>query len=294
MSETAQITFTCPNAGCGKKLRVGVGLAGKVVPCPACKSKLKIPDPDSDLWSKVASESGFPEGVPREAASSLGVRFRLIPAGEFIMGSDREREIEKPTHRIRITKAFYMGVTPVTNEQYEELMGKSPSLTPGARNPVEQVKWIDTQRFCSRLSEKEKRIYRLPTEAEWEYACRAGTTSDFYFGDDEDDIGKHAWYVRNSDEHPHEVGLKPPNPWGLYDMLGNVWEWCNDWFSTTYYAESPTDDPPGPPKQTERVLRGGSYINRVESCKCATRSSGAPTKHIRANGGFRIVMEIPR
>ena len=152
----------------------------------------------------------------------------------------------------------------VTQEQYERVMGKNPSRFKGPQLPVERVSWKAAVSFCTKLSafpeeQAAGRTYRLPTEAEWEYACRAGSTTDFCFGDAEWGLDDYAWYEDNSDHRTHPVGQKRPNAWGLYDMHGNVWEWCADWHDEAYYEASPVDDPQGPATGVDRVGRGGSW-----------------------------------
>jgi formylglycine-generating enzyme required for sulfatase activity len=199
--------------------------------------------------------------------------------------SDKGRQVsdEKPQHRVRITKPFYLGKYLVTQEQWEAVMGNNPSHFKGPKNPVEQVSWDDCQQFL-RQAQREVGVrggkFQLPTEAQWEYACRAGSTTRYCFGDDESGLGEYAWYDKNSGNKTHPVGEKKPNAWGLYDMHGNVWEWCQDWYDGGYYANSPTDDPTGP--GSNRVLRGGSWFARrvlpVGVAVTGTRpSTGTPT-----------------
>ncbi len=202
----------------------------------------------------------------------------LIPAGEFMMGSpDSDKEaypFEKPQHRVRITKPFYLGKYLVTQEQWEAVMGNNPSQFKGPKNPVEQVSWDDCQKFLGKLNAKSAAgagKFQLPSEAQWEYACRAGSKTKYYFGDDETRLGDYAWYDANSGDKTHPVGDKKPNAWGLYDMHGNVWEWCQDWWKDEYYKESPVDDPTGAATGSYRVNRGGGWNYPAWYCRSAYR-----------------------
>lgn len=201
--------------------------------------------------------------VAEKITNSIGMELKLISAGSFMMGADEgdedSAEDETPLHRVEISKPFYVGVYEVTQEQYEAVMGENPSHFSGGRRPVESVSWHDAKEFCRRLSEKEGVKYRLPTEAEWEYAARAGTSMRYYWGNNVD--GRYAWYDGNSGEKAHEVGLKLPNPWGLYDISGNVWEWCEDWYERDYYSRSPLSDPLNLTTGDSCVARGGSWKN---------------------------------
>jgi len=237
---------------------------------------------------------------PREVAMGSAKSDRPVPQGkialiqpaEFLMGSADSDAAgwhnEKPQHRVTITKPFYLGTTEVTQEQYEQIMGENPSHYGGdPQRPVESVSWDDAQEFCRRLSEKEGETYRLPTEAQWEYACRAGSTTKWYFGDDESQLADYAWYKVNSYLMPHSVARKKPNAWGLYDMHGNVWEWCDDWFETFYYGNSPNTDPTGPASGETRVYRGGCWNHEATYCRSAFRGNswtGERALHL----GFRV------
>ncbi|MFH1422540.1 MAG: SUMF1/EgtB/PvdO family nonheme iron enzyme, partial [Planctomycetota bacterium] len=209
--------------------------------------------------------------------NSIGMQFKLIPAGSFVMGSpDSDMSgangDEKPQHTVNITRSFYIGIYEVTQAQWREVMGNNPSYFSGDNLPVECVSWDDVQGFITALNNREGvTYYRLPTEAEWEYACRAGSTTRYCFGDDTGLLGDYAWYWSNSGNTTHPVGTKLPNAWGLYDMHGNVWEWCNDWYGETYYTSSPANDPQGPASGQYRVLRGGCWSNFVNSCRSAVR-----------------------
>ena len=231
----------------------------------------------------------------KELAIDLGggvkLEMVLIPAGEFLMGSpdsdNNARSNEKPQHRVRITKPFCVGKYLVTQEQWEAVMGNNPSLgVKGPKNPVETVTWNDCQKFLEKLNTKigtQRGKFVLPTEAQWEYACRAGSTAHYCFGDDEARLGEYAWYSDNSGRETHPVGEKKPNAWGLYDIHGNVWEWCQDWYDGGYYAKSPADDPTGPAAGSiadhvgpNRVIRGGSRHLDGGDCRSASRINGAP------------------
>jgi formylglycine-generating enzyme required for sulfatase activity len=212
-------------------------------------------------------------GTPGETTNSIGMKLKLIPAGTFTMSEGGE------AHKVTLTKPFELGVYEVTQEQYEQVMGSKPSKFKGPQNPVEQVSWTDAVEFCRMLSElpAEKKagyVYRLPTEAEWEYACRAGTTTKYSFGDSESELGDYAWYDENSRKTTHPVGGKKPNPWGLYDMYGNVYEWCQDWYGD--YPSGSTTDPTGAASGSFRVLRGGCWNFFSDYCHSAFRFSYAP------------------
>jgi len=245
-------------------------------------------------------EAALPEPLP-VTTNSIGMKLVLIPAGEFMMGSAELARAsgrsgagaagvrdEYAYHRVRITRPFYLGVTQVTQEQYERVMGVNPSRVKGdGQRPVEMVSWDDAVEFCRRLSRQEGKEYRLPTEAEWEYACRAGSTSRFCFGDDAVRLAEYAWYDDNSGDTTHPVGQKKPNAWGLYDVHGNVWEWCADWHQSGYYGQSPADDPAGPASGAGRVLRGGSCRDHPGALGSAARRCGAPGDRYR-HYGFRV------
>jgi formylglycine-generating enzyme required for sulfatase activity len=239
-----------------------------------------------------------PPASPSPIANSIGMKLALIPAGAFPMGStDSDPDAlsdEKPQHRVRITQPFYLGVTEVTQGQYQAVMSENPSQFKGSDDlPVEQVSWLDAVRFCNKLSDREGRNpyyridgntvalaggdgYRLPTEAEWEYACRAGTTTRFSFGDDEKELGRFAWYDANSNRRTHPVGERQPNAFGLYDMHGNVWEWCWDGYDSAYYKQSPANDPQGPGLAAYRVYRGGGWSLWPRYARSAHRNGNNP------------------
>jgi len=184
-----------------------------------------------------------------------------------------------------------MGVTEVTQAQYEAVMGTNPSNHKGATNPVESLSWDDAAEFCRGLSGKTRKTFRLPTEAEWEYACRAGSKTRFSFGDSESALGDYAWHKGNCGGKTQPVAQKKPNAWGLYDMHGNVWEWCADWLGS--YPTGPSTDPQGPTSGRLRVLRGGAWANGGPGYfRCASRLNLAPA--VRVNDvGFRCAMTLP-
>jgi formylglycine-generating enzyme required for sulfatase activity len=264
----------------------------------------------------------------KQLANSIGMEFVLIPAGEFMMGAAPE-EIEwaqaetkkkpklswaldriaaaKPQHQVRISRPFYLGVYEVTQSEYERVMqtnpsefsakGKEAAKVAGqdtSRHPVEKVRWVDAAQFCQRLSalpqeQAARRMYRLPTEAEWEYAARAGSTTKWLFGDDPAALGEYAWFSGNWEGKTHPVGQKKPSPWGLYDVYGNVLEFCLDWYGQDYYEQSARIDPTGPTAGTVRVARGGAAPNPLQFCRSAFRNIGAPTDR-GAFYGFRVVL----
>ena len=281
-------------------------------------------------------------GMPVEITNSIGMRLVLIPPGEYGMGSPKEvieDEMltpgtedwwyksalpgEGPLHRVQITKPFYLGEQAVTQEEYQRVMGTNPSDYSATghhkdevrgqdtkRLPVENVSWDHAAEFGRKLSEmpEEKalrRIYRLPSEAQWEYACRAGTTGRWYFSpasavrtpreekkNEEKMLSDYGWFDGNSGGRTHAVGRKQPSPWGLYDMYGNVWQWCQDWYDQEYYAELPADDPAGPLVGLNRVCRGGNCRDSARGCRSAVRNS-IPQGHESFGVGFRVSVPLP-
>ncbi len=226
--------------------------------------------------------------------NSIGMKLAYVPAGSFEMGSafdDPKHQYDEHPHTVRITRSFRIGIHEVTQSQWKAVMGEGRSSFAGDDLPVDSVSWKDAVTFCERLSEKEGRTYRLPTEAEWECACRAGVSGDL---PDQGRLGDFAWYDRNSQETTHPVAKKLPNPWGIFDMLGNVSEWCLD----RYAAEYPRQESVGPggpgdsqvPARDIRVVRGGSYDSFPDSCRCAARNSSPPS-YQQKETGFRVVLE---
>ncbi len=200
------------------------------------------------------------------------MEFVYLPGGCYQMGSENGFHFERPVHEVCVD-AFYIARYEVTQRQWKEIMGSNPSKFQGEDHPVDRVSWLDASAFIEKLNERESdTLYRLPTEAEWEYAARAGTTTEYYWGDEVDN--DYVWYYGTSEFQTHPVGTKKPNRFGLFDMLGNVWEWTSDWFSADYYKKSPKMNPPGPKSGKFRVRRGGSSANLISHIRSATRYRG--------------------
>jgi formylglycine-generating enzyme required for sulfatase activity len=215
-----------------------------------------------------------------------------IPAGTFRMGTDLKlathdnwtNDVERPVHEVKLSKDFWMGKFAVTQGQWQEAMGKNPSYfqKAGPDAPVESVSWNDCQAFLAKVNASQKRwTVRLPTEGEWEYAARAGTTGETY-----GPAGDVEWYRDNGSDTTHPVGKKAPNAFGLYDMLGNVWQWCQDWFSL--YSKESSVDPKGPPEGQLRVMRGGCFYCDAIHARAARRNRD-PQEHLWRSIGFRVV-----
>ena len=278
----------------------------KILPEAVCK-------PSRGLFKLVKFRgTGAGEQLGRKIANSLGMRFALIPAGKFLMGSPESEggrgDDEGPQHEVEIARPFYLGIHQVTQKQYKKLMGENPSCFTranggGASHPVEQVSWEEAVEFCRRLSvlpeeQAAGRTYRLPTEAEWEYACRGGAnaSSPFAFGD-----SLSSTQANFNGNNPYggaatgpylqrttPVGSFEPNGFGLYDMHGNVWEWCADWFDEYYSSQSPQQDPQGPQGGSRRVLRGGGCFDDAHDCRSAVRDSAEPGSR-GGHVGFRVM-----
>lgn len=262
----------------------------KVAKKVACRvSELSKLNPDVD-WTKI--RVGQKIKVP-------GVRQELvqIPAGTFMMGSPggEEGRDDDETHvRVRISEPFYLGKTEVTQAQWKAVMGSNPSYFKGDNLPVECVSWDEAMEFCRKLTEREHSAgrllrgwkYTLPTEAQWECACRAGTTTAYYTGGSSGDLARAGWYDANSGTQTHPVGQKMPNAFGLYDMHGNVWEWCLDWYGSRLQGG---DNPAGAKSGSYRVIRGGSCLNFAQNCRSAIRDYDSPD--VRGNYlGFRVAL----
>jgi formylglycine-generating enzyme required for sulfatase activity len=234
---------------------------------------------------------GVGKTLTLDLRNSMTMKLVLIPAGKFLMGSpirEEGRGNDEGQHEVTISKPFYMGVYDVTQEQYEQVMGQNPSHFKGAKNPVEMVSWDEAVEFCKKLSAKTGKTVQLPTEAQWEYACRAGSKTRFCFGNDDMDMGldEYGWYAGNSSNVTHPVGQKKPNAFGLYDMHGNVFQWCSDWYGA--YPAGGVTDPTGPADGQARVFRGGSWSSNQQGCRSAFRGDNSPDTRLIIYG-FRVV-----
>lgn len=252
---------------------------------------------------------------PRPTVTASGIEMVPLPAGSFAMGSADQDEPDQKRHSVSVS-AFCIDKYPVTQDAYEKFMGTNPSLWKGPRHPVDQIRWRDAVAFCNARSLAEGLQpaydtntwacnfnadgYRLPTEAEYEYALRAGSSTDYWFGNSPEDLKRHVWFTGNSPRGTHPVGEKPPNPWGLCDMVGNVWEWCHDWYQEDYYQHSPERDPRGPDAGQNRVVRGGCWNSKPNFCRSAYRNYEMPAytdicfaKDLHGQIGFRCVKKQP-
>jgi sulfatase modifying factor 1 len=232
--------------------------------------------------------------VAMEAYAASDIEMVKVKGGCYQMGDtfgDGEAN-EKPVHKVCVDD-FFMGKYLVTQEQWRAVVGNNPSFINqcGGNCPVEQVSWEDAQEFIQQLNEQTGKNYRLPYEAEWEYAARSGGKQEEWAGtSNHDELEEYAWFVDNSFKRTYPVGRKKPNGLGLYDMSGNVPEWCNDWYDGDYYKRSPENNPPGPLSGDGRVLRGGSCNDSAGDVRAAYRSSGGPSGRDDYDGGFRLVL----
>jgi formylglycine-generating enzyme required for sulfatase activity len=254
-------------------------------------------------------------GQPAAVTTSQGIPMVSIPAGRFVMGSAAGGETDEAPHPVSIS-AFLMDQHPVTQEDYESAMGQNPSRWKNPKAPVDQIRWTDAARYCNTRSRAEglppaydettwqcdfaSAGYRLPTEAEWEYACRAGSTTAYCFGDNPSELVQYGWFKDSAVRAPQPVASRRPNAWGLYDMHGNVWEWCHDFYGEEYYKSSPEKDPTGPAKTDTRVLRGGCWNSPAAKCRSDYRYYENPGytdacfgRDISGFVGFRCVRRAP-
>jgi len=249
--------------------------------------------------------------APQDLTTTGGIEIVAIPGGWFEMGDSDADEPDQQLHKVFVS-SFAIDKYPVTQQEYEKQMGTNPAHWKGPQNPAEQIRWCDAAAYCNARSRAEglqlaydpktwqcdfqSDGYRLPTEAEYEYALRAGTTTAYFFGDSPADLPHHAWFKANSTRGPHPVGEKPANPWGLCDMVGNIWQWCNDYYQEDYYKESPDRDPRGPARGEARVVRGGCWNSKPDDLRSAYRNYETPAytdicfaKDIHGQVGFRCV-----
>jgi formylglycine-generating enzyme required for sulfatase activity len=249
------------------------------------------------------------KNIPK-ARNDASVEMVQIPGGQFTMG-DKD-EPDAPPHEV-VVSPFFMDKYLVTQELYERFMGENPSRWKEPKNPVEQVRWSDAVKFCNVRSHAEGLEpcynldtwecnfdaggYRLPTEAEWEYACRAGTRTAYFFGDSPSPLADYAWFEKNSGGHPQPVGRKKPNPWGLHDICGNLWQWCHDFYGVDTYQQSPRENPRGPKEGDSRVVRGGAWKFSGDNCRSGYRYNENPGYVDVCFGydiyGFRCVRNAP-
>jgi formylglycine-generating enzyme required for sulfatase activity len=287
---------------------IGIYLVVKSSPDPGLSAE------DAREKQRQAAES---LGVPVNEALGLGggmtMELVLIPAGKFLMGSPKietnHQNDEGPQRQVTISKSYYTGIYEVTQAQWRAVMGTEPwagkafifpGTQSGGSNAASYISWDDATKFCQTLSKKTGKKVTLPTEAQWEYACRAGSKTAYSFGDDSSKLGDYAWYSKNwysknaykkkDEQYAHAVGQKKPNAWGLYDMHGNVWEWCRDWYDAKFYANAKNVDPENTTKAWARVLRGGSWLFNPDNCRAASRGGGSAGFRGFSGGGFRVVV----
>jgi formylglycine-generating enzyme required for sulfatase activity len=284
-------------------LLVAISTVGLVVSISGCNSG----SPGVAAVKEQMAPEQLALGDP--VVNSVGMVLVPVPQGEFSMGSapptskkGRFEKSEAPQHRAKISKPYYMSVCEVTQEQFQQVMGTTPwkgkPLTEeGPNHAASYVTWKDATAFCTKLSEREKQTYRLPREAEWEYACRAGTKTAFSFDNKEGELEGHAWFERNAymagEQYAHPVGHKLPNAWALYDMHGNVAEWCQDWYAGYNGRQKTAVDPAGPKKGRVHVWRGGSFSEDAGNVRSASRLSyGRVGYRPEFAAGFRAVREF--
>jgi formylglycine-generating enzyme required for sulfatase activity len=266
------------------RLHVGIAALLAIIGSLRAAEQPTQPKPAYPVWDgketieEYAKRLNVPATRSLELGNNLKMELVLIPAGEFMMGS-------RP---VTIPAPFYMGKYPVTQEQWQQVMNWNESYFTGKNNPVDSVSWGETQVFCDKVTERTKQIVRLPTEAEWEYACRAGTSTIYYSGDTEDDLRRVAWYDANSSHSTHPVGQKEPNRFALFDMVGNVWQWCQDLYEYSS-AQEKADDRFS--LGTHRAVRGGSWDGYAETCRSDYRMWRNPAEP-DSRVGLRIIAPV--
>jgi serine/threonine protein kinase len=274
--------------------KTGKSIIPTYIKSPESRSQQPSPKPTS---SQAARDSSPTSGVNWQVPA-LGLELAYVAPGSFQMGSNDENDKEKPVHTVRISQGYWMGKHEVTQQQYQSIMGSNPSYCKGARNPVENVSWNDSVLFCKKLTDQERGAgrlpggfeYRLPTEAEWEYAARGGSSghsTEYAGSNSSDDV---AWHGGNSESKTHPVGQKLVNELGLYDMSGNVWEWCHDWYGD--YSSGSQTDPAGPGAGSSRVHRSGSWIIKASYSRVVHREYVSPTTGLN-DLGFRVALASP-
>ena len=287
---------------CGAVIMCALGLVLCAGAGSAQEAKAPAGWTSETIQVKVATPKGEETKAITYFTNSIGVKLVLIPAGEFVMGSPGDEvgrdSNESPQHKVRITRAFYMGACELTQQQYKSIMGSLRPRFEGDSNPAEKLAWDSAVAFCKALSQKEDVTYRLPTEAEWEYGCRAGTTTPFYFGAtvSANQANYNAADVQENAGAPSgktmQVGSFTPNAFGLYDMHGNVYEWCQDLYGGDSYSKSPAEDPKGPDSGDAHIIRGGSWFNNLVALRSAARQWAIPSTRYGMIG-FRVVAEVP-
>ena len=265
-----------------KTLDLGNGVKLELVLIPAGKFIMGTPEPVAE------DEEGFRKKIAAGQETVQGLEKAQLEYKAAKARFDAAASEEKPSHSVTLSKPYYMGKFVVTQEQYQQLTGANRSTFKGKDNPVETVSWDETQAFCKKLTEQSKQTVRLPTDAEWEYACRAGTTTTYYSGDSDAELARVAWYSANSKSTTHPVGQKEPNTFGLYDMHGNVHQWCEDRWDENDASPSQAVDPQHPVQGTFRLFRGGSWLHDPKICRSAGRFGGSPIIGFETIG-FRVV-----
>lgn len=280
----------------GKGLETNTSVPTATMTPTVTPTSTVTPTPQTTPVATTVSTIPAPVADQKIFTNSIGIDFILIPAGEFDMGSPMGEKYrdpsEGPVHHVKLTSAFYMGKYEVTQKQWREVMGNNPSYFKGDDLPVEQVSWDSIQEFIKKLNEKESTAkYRLPSEAEWEYAARTGTNTTYSFGNNESELEDYGWYVGNSNGTTHPVGMKNPNPWGLYDMHGNVWELVQDKFHANYIG-APVDGSAWEiGNDGNRVSRGGVWRRGAGSSRSAVRGPEPPNEGFWGLG-FRLVRDL--